>query len=503
MSQYGTGATVTRSLIWLTSEGAMAVQHANATDARGLGAKATDAFRRGEWSIALGYFDLCLKQLPDNSAVPHWLAMRAAALGHLGRTEEAEAVYLAIMKNYPTLRAGYAGLAWIAERQNNWPRALAALDTCLKRFPSDPGARKWREARASLLERLGARCEAGAAWDELIKLFPEAADQDWRIKAAMCRDDLSGVRAALRNDLAAAETIPQLERIFTQTPIAFEGWDRLQVWLNIDQRLGSLSGDESRQNDGRARILRMRLKLALRDYDGFLTCFDRAAQLELGAWRRKFYDTSRLLKSKCFPDFSAEKIFGIGLSRTGTKSLSQALQVLGIHTAHYTNDFTEEILNLDDAFLFDGLTDTPVCIILETLFYTFPNAKFIYTVRPLDSWVTGFERHLRRNGLSNAFDRSRSRLTTRGTSVYGTQRALLHGGLYYHYPDPEAAWHAYDARVRSFFGGRDGKRFLEFNVFLGDSWEKLCRFLDRPIPAEPFPWENRAFDANSMEADRS
>jgi hypothetical protein len=39
------------------------------------------------------------------------------------------------------------------------------------------------------------------------------------------------------------------------------------------------------------------------------------------------------------------KIFGIGLSRTGTLSLTSALQVLGIETEHYPNDLqTQEEL---------------------------------------------------------------------------------------------------------------------------------------------------------------
>jgi hypothetical protein len=43
-----------------------------------------------------------------------------------------------------------------------------------------------------------------------------------------------------------------------------------------------------------------------------------------------------------------------------------------------------------------------------------------------------------------------------------------------------------------FFGENDRKRLLELDVFSGDGWEKLCRFVDRPIPSVAFPWENKA-----------
>ena len=57
------------------------------------------------------------------------------------------------------------------------------------------------------------------------------------------------------------------------------------------------------------------------------------------------------------------KIFGIGLSRTGTKSLSEALGIMGFKTAHYpcdrktyieltTGNYTLSILKK-----FDGITD--------------------------------------------------------------------------------------------------------------------------------------------------
>ncbi|MCK5363870.1 MAG: hypothetical protein KAR22_12915 [Gammaproteobacteria bacterium] len=49
------------------------------------------------------------------------------------------------------------------------------------------------------------------------------------------------------------------------------------------------------------------------------------------------------------------------------------------------------------------------------------------------------------------------------------------------------------AEVQAAFGP---VRLLTYN--LGDGWEKLCRFLDRPIPDMPFPRSNSAEEFNAM-----
>lgn len=310
------------------------------------------------------------------------------------------------------------------------------------------------------------------------------------------REDLNGARAALRSALAAADSIRQLERLFVQTPVVFEGWERLSIWLDLDRQVRALGSGQSAATATAALILTMRLRLALRDYDGFLACLDQAPAELGGVWMTKFHHTARLLRSEKFPDFGAEKIFGIGLSKTGTTSLARALGMLGFHAAHYFNDFTRELLTIEDTFLFDAMTDTPVCVMFEALYYMFPNSKFIYTVRPLESWAASVTKHFQRHHRSTGFDpHHRHLLTTRGAGVNGVQRALVHGALFYHHPDAIAARQSFEARVRNFFDGHDRSRLLELDIFSGDGWEKLCRFIGRPIPGEPFPWENKAPDS--------
>jgi hypothetical protein len=50
---------------------------------------------------------------------------------------------------------------------------------------------------------------------------------------------------------------------------------------------------------------------------------------------------------------------------------------------------------------------------------------------------------------------------------------------------------AHAARVRARFRDEPG-RLLEFDLWAGDGWPKLCAFLGLPVPATPFPRENAA-----------
>jgi hypothetical protein len=36
----------------------------------------------------------------------------------------------------------------------------------------------------------------------------------------------------------------------------------------------------------------------------------------------------------------------------------------------------------------------------------------------------------------------------------------------------------------------DNTKLLVMDIIKGDGWEKLCKFLDKPIPNRPFPHKN-------------
>jgi len=74
------------------------------------------------------------------------------------------------------------------------------------------------------------------------------------------------------------------------------------------------------------------------------------------------------------------KVFGIGLCRTGTTSITEALKVLGYSAIHCPMSY-EEINS------FDASTDTAVAARFRFLDLLYPGSKFILTTRDIDSWI--------------------------------------------------------------------------------------------------------------------
>ncbi len=171
------------------------------------------------------------------------------------------------------------------------------------------------------------------------------------------------------------------------------------------------------------------------------------------------------------------KVFGIGLSRTGTTSLSEALGILGFSAVHYPT-------NMRDIETHDAAADLPVADTFEMLDTTFPGSKFIYTIRERTRWLESCRRHWTRK-QGQKLDALHREFRER---VYGTIDF-----------SPALFAHAYDRherRVMRYFAARP-QDLLVLDICGGHAdWEKLCAFLAVPVSPTPFPNTNRvdAFD---------
>lgn len=207
---------------------------------------------------------------------------------------------------------------------------------------------------------------------------------------------------------------------------------------------------------------------------------------------KKIHQLARIAE-KCsapeFPDFSAPKVFGIGLSRTATSSLSDALQVLGLHAIHWTNPHSRALISQDDMLLFDAFSDISVSYQFELLYHTFPNAQFIYTTRTAKSWEKSILLHYKNSrGINLPSQLQAPSATQRFNFVAGHVEMNLYG----RYETWKEAFDAYDERVRNFFRDKPSSRLLELNICDGEGWDKLCSFLDCPVPSTPFPNTNHS-----------
>lgn len=175
------------------------------------------------------------------------------------------------------------------------------------------------------------------------------------------------------------------------------------------------------------------------------------------------------------------KIFGIGLSRTGTTSLSMAVSMLGWRSRHFpTIDLYNHKLRIlpDELETFDALFDTPVAALYKWLDRLYPGSKFILTTRDIEQWLdscASYPRFRRAIHISPAFQVLR-------TKLYGClhfDRGLFTEAFLRHLKD-----------ARRHFASREGC-FLEMNICNGEGWESLCHFLKVPISKNPFPHKNR------------
>ncbi|MGL4237091.1 sulfotransferase family protein [Tabrizicola sp.] len=180
------------------------------------------------------------------------------------------------------------------------------------------------------------------------------------------------------------------------------------------------------------------------------------------------------------------KIIGIGLPKTGTSSLHDALKILGYKSVHFPHDprTVAQIRGGDYALdvlkTADAVSDVPIPAIFPRLDTAFPGSKFIQTDRDVDAWIES-ERKA-------PFNNDRP---TPG-SPRDFYRAVLYGVTDFN----EEQFRFVHARhlmvVESYFAGERAKDLLRMDITRGDGWDKLCAFLGKPVPDLPFPRSNTA-----------
>ena len=260
-------------------------------------------------------------------------------------------------------------------------------------------------------------------------------------------------------------------------------------WNAAADRLGSLPPSPDLARDAPiARTLRLRRDIAVRDYAAFQGRWAEGGII-LPDWERPLARIAERLGAPGFPDRARRKVFGIGLSKTGTTSLASALDILGWQTAHFPQS--------DYQCDYRGCGFRPVrCAerrprlgLFESLYAAYPNALFVCTERPLESWEASVRGHrIRTRGTDEPPDLDRI-AAVEGPDSPWTARLPIHD-LIWRQPDLASVHAHWAARVEAFFADKPGK-LLRFSVFEGHGWAELCGFLDLPLPEQAFPHANK------------
>jgi len=203
----------------------------------------------------------------------------------------------------------------------------------------------------------------------------------------------------------------------------------------------------------------------------------------------------------------ALKIVGTGLGRTGTKSMQTALAMLGFGPCHHMLEVFQHPESMQlwidagegrpdwDAIFkdYNSAVDYPSAAYWREITSHYPDAKVLHTVRDPDQWFDSVHATiLAPDSLSR-----RGGDDVRARFFASVLRRLPSR------PDDRAVMTDHFRRHTEVVTATiSPQRLLVFHV--GEGWERLCRFLGVPIPAEPYPSENsRAEFISRVQAQQS
>ncbi len=194
------------------------------------------------------------------------------------------------------------------------------------------------------------------------------------------------------------------------------------------------------------------------------------------------------------------KVIGTGFGRTGTDSMREALNILGVGPCHHMVEVnaSEEQKVTWRALVKKGLppsweqlfagyasaVDWPSAYYWRELIAFYPQAKVVLTYRTADSWWKSFEQTILQ-GIQRSTEPESLGLALIRDKVFGGRA-----------DDRAHAIAMYEENVAAVRATVPPERLLVHS--LGDGWEPLCAHLGVPVPAQPYPSRNTTNDFQNM-----
>lgn len=193
-----------------------------------------------------------------------------------------------------------------------------------------------------------------------------------------------------------------------------------------------------------------------------------------------------LLGRKALPDVM--KVVGVGLPRTGTKTLRHCLEHFGLRcwsgSIYQTLGFlvnreaviphveTERLI--EQMGQFDGFEDWPWPLLFEEFERRYPGARFVLTLRrDAETWSRSVKWHYDQDIATEQIRRVDRQIWTRATGAW---------------PPPLWFYEMHMKKVFAHFSTpKMKKRLLVVCWESGDGWAELAKFLGFEVPDLPFP----------------
>lgn len=203
------------------------------------------------------------------------------------------------------------------------------------------------------------------------------------------------------------------------------------------------------------------------------------------------------------------QVIGAGYGRTGTFSLKQALEILGYNKCYHMVELFKnpsQITHWEEAHKnkvnwaelfkdYQAAVDFPASIYYKKLIEYYPEAKVVLTYRDPESWYEsvkstifsadpGIDKKI--NLLLRIPFSSNARCIMR---IFKMNDSVIWNGLFEgKFKDKTYAMENYIAHAEEVKRIVPKERLLIYKS--GDGWEPLCRFLNKPVPEQPYPSSN-------------
>ena len=204
----------------------------------------------------------------------------------------------------------------------------------------------------------------------------------------------------------------------------------------------------------------------------------------------------------------ALKVVGAGFGRTGTLSLKTALEKLGFgpcyhmmevfprpeHVAMWHRLAFENKIDWDKIFAgFSATVDWPAARWWREIAAHYPAAKVLLSVRDPEAWYKSMTDTIYQPMKSPAPDDAPELLRLQNEMV---RKAILDETFDNRFEDKAHALEVFKRHTQEVCEAIAPARLLVFDVREG--WAPLCRFLDVPVPDEPFPRLNDTATTQTM-----
>lgn len=194
------------------------------------------------------------------------------------------------------------------------------------------------------------------------------------------------------------------------------------------------------------------------------------------------------------------RVIGSGFGRTGTRSLKEALEILGFGPCHHMEEVFAhpgqvpvwgDIIGGNHQRLaevyagYGSQVDWPGAHVWRQAAAVFPDAKVLHSTRPVESWWKSYAGTIGKLAMVYTSMPMPPHIRAMMDVMAPAIRDATFGGSPDDHDVAVAAFHAREREVRAAI---PPERLLVYDV--AEGWGPLCAFLGRPVPDTPFPHRN-------------